>query len=160
MIRVGTGFDSHRLEEGRRLIIGGIEIPHSRGLHGHSDADVLAHALIDALLGATASGDIGMLYPDTDPKWKDADSMVLLADVVGRLKAGGWRIVNTDATIVAEAPKMRPHIDAIRARVAEVMGVDVAAVSIKAKTNEGMDAVGRREGIAVQAVALVEKDDK
>ena len=155
MIRTGIGFDSHRLVEGRRFVLGGVDIPHDRGLLGHSDADALIHALCDALLGAVADGDIGQHFPDKDPQWKDADSTVLLGRVAERLMRTGWRIVNTDATVLAEAPKLLPHIPAIRARLAEVMGIDVSCVSVKAKTNEGMDAVGRREGISVMAVATV-----
>ena len=155
MIRTGIGYDSHRLVEGRRLVLGGVEIPHDRGLLGHSDADALIHALCDALLGAVADGDIGQHFPDKDPQWKDADSTVLLGRVAERLMRAGWRIVNTDATVLAEAPKLLPHIPTIRARLAEVLGIDVSRVSVKAKTNEGMDAVGRREGISVMAVATV-----
>lgn len=138
-------------------MLGGVEIPHSKGLLGHSDADALAHAIIDALLGAVADGDIGQHFPDRDPQWKDADSMVLLAATVERLREAGWRIVNIDSTVLAEAPKLRPYIDTMRERLAAAMGIDVGCVSVKAKTNEGMDAVGNREGIAVQAVALVER---
>ena len=156
MFRTGIGFDSHRLTDGRPLILGGVTIPHERGLQGHSDADVLAHALCDALLGAVADGDIGQHFPDTDTQWHGADSMTLLALVVARLTRAGWRIVNADATIVAEAPKLAPHILAMRGRLSEVMEISLAQVSVKAKTNEGMDAVGRREGIAVLATALVE----
>ncbi len=155
MIRTGIGYDSHRLAEGRRLVIGGIEIPYERGLLGHSDADVLIHAICDALLGAVADGDIGQHFSDKDPQWKNADSTVLLGRVVERLSRTGWRILNTDATVVAEAPKLQPHIPAMRARLAEVMGIDCARVSVKAKTNEGMDAVGHREGISAMAVATV-----
>jgi len=155
MIRTGIGYDSHRLAEGRRLVLGGVHIPHDRGLLGHSDADVLIHALCDALLGAVADGDIGQHFSDKDPQWKDADSTVLLGRVVERLARAGWRILNTDATVVAEAPKLQPHISAIRARLADVMGVDVSCVSVKAKTNEGMGAVGRCEGISAMAVATV-----
>jgi len=155
MIRTGIGFDSHRLAEGRRLVLGGVEIPHDRGLLGHSDADALAHALCDALLGAAAEGDIGQHFPDSDPQWKNADSMTLLAHVVALLRDKGWRIVNTDATVMAEAPKLAPHIPAMRARLAEVMRLDITQVSVKAKTNEGMDAVGRREGISVMATAVI-----
>jgi len=155
MIRTGIGYDSHRLIAGRRLVLGGVEIPHEQGLQGHSDADVLIHALCDALLGAVADGDIGQHFSDKDPLWKDVDSTVLLARVVERLSRAGWRVVNTDATVVAEAPKLLPHIAAMRVRLAEVMGIDRARVSIKAKTNEGMDAVGRREGISAMAVATV-----
>ena len=155
MIRTGIGFDSHRLVEGRKLVLGGVEIPHERGLLGHSDADVLSHALCDALLGAVADGDIGQHFPDKDPQWKDADSMMLLARVVERLGRSGWRIVNTDVTVITEAPKLLPHIPAMRMRLAEVMGIEQTRVSVKAKTNEGMDAVGRREGISALAVATV-----
>ena len=156
MFCTGIGFDSHRLVEGRRLVLGGVEIPHGRGLLGHSDADALAHALCDALLGAAADGDIGRHFPDSDPQWKDADSLVLLAAVAARLRDAGWRIVNTDATVMAEAPKLAPHIMAMRTRLAEAMGLDAAQVSVKAKTNEGMDAVGRGEGISVMAIATIE----
>lgn len=155
MIRTGIGYDSHRLSEGRKLVLGGIEIAHERGLLGHSDADVLIHALCDALLGAVADGDIGQHFSDRDPQWINADSTVLLGRVVERLTRAGWRILNTDATVVAEAPRLQPHIPAMRARLAEVMGIDVSRVSVKAKTNEGMDAVGRREGISAMAVATV-----
>jgi 2-C-methyl-D-erythritol 2,4-cyclodiphosphate synthase len=155
MIRTGIGYDSHRLVSGRRLVLGGVEIPHEQGLLGHSDADVLTHALCDALLGAVADGDIGQHFSDRDPQWKDADSTVLLGRVIERLSRAGWRVVNTDATVVTEAPKLLPHIPAMRARLAEVMGIDAACVSVKAKTNEGMDAVGRREGISAMAVATV-----
>jgi len=157
MIRTGIGFDSHRLAEGRRLVLGGVEIPHGRGLLGHSDADALAHALCDALLGAAADGDIGQHFPDSDPQWKGADSMVLLAAVAARLRRAGWRVVNTDATVMAETPKLAPYIPAMRTRLADVMGLDIAQVSVKAKTNEGMDAVGRGEGISVMAIATVEE---
>ena len=155
MIRTGIGYDSHRLSEGRRLVLGGIEIAHERGLLGHSDADALIHALCDALLGAVADGDIGQHFSDSDPQWINADSTVLLGRVVERMARAGWRILNTDATVVAEAPRLQPHIPAMRARLAEVMGIDVSRVSVKAKTNEGMDAVGRREGISAMAVATV-----
>ena len=158
MIRSGIGFDSHRLAEGRRLVLGGVEIPHGRGLLGHSDADALAHALCDALLGAAAAGDIGQHFPDTDPQWKGADSMALLAHVTALLHRTGWRVVNTDATIIAEAPKLAPHIPAMRARLAEAMGLDTAQVSVKAKTAEGMDAVGKGEGISAWAIATIEEN--
>jgi 2-C-methyl-D-erythritol 2,4-cyclodiphosphate synthase len=157
MYRTGIGLDSHLLVYGRPLILGGVTLPHERGLQGHSDADALAHALCDALLGATADGDIGQHFPDKDPQWKGADSMTLLALVVARVTRAGWRIVNTDATIMAEAPKMAPHVLAMRTRLAEVMEINISQVSVKAKTNEGMDAVGRREGIFVMATALVER---
>jgi 2-C-methyl-D-erythritol 2,4-cyclodiphosphate synthase len=155
MIRTGIGYDSHRLVEGRPLVLGGIVVPHAHGLLGHSDADVLTHALCDALLGAVADGDIGQHFPDKDPQWKGADSTLLLARVVDRLARSGWRVVNVDATVVAEAPRLMSHIPAMRQRLAEVLGVELARVSVKAKTNEGMDAVGRREGISAMAVATV-----
>ncbi|HRR32631.1 MAG TPA: 2-C-methyl-D-erythritol 2,4-cyclodiphosphate synthase [Kiritimatiellia bacterium] len=155
MIRTGIGYDSHRLVEGRRLVLGGVEIPHTSGLLGHSDADVLIHALCDALLGAVADGDIGQHFSDRDPQWKGADSTVLLRRVVERLKRSGWSILNTDATVMAEAPHLAPYVPAMRAWLAEVMGIELARVSVKAKSNEGMGAVGRREGIAVMAVATV-----
>lgn len=155
MIRTGIGYDSHRLAAGRRLVLGGVEIPHECGLLGHSDADVLTHALCDALLGAVADGDIGQHFSDRDPQWLDVNSTLLLGRVVERLARAGWRILNTDATVVTEAPKLQPHISAMRTRLADVMGIDVTRVSVKAKTNEGMDAVGRREGISAIAVATV-----
>ena len=155
MIRTGIGYDSHRLVTGRRLVLGGVTVPHDRGLQGHSDADVLTHALCDALLGAVADGDIGQHFSDSDPRWKDVDSTVLLGRVVERLARSGWRVLNVDATVVTEAPKLQPHIAAMRSRIAEVMGIDLTRVSVKAKTNEGMDAVGRREGISAMAVATV-----
>lgn len=158
MFRTGIGFDSHRLSEGRRLIIGGVEISHDRGLQGHSDADVLCHALCDALLGAVADGDIGTHFSDKDPQWKDADSMMLLSAVVQRIHSQGWRVVNIDSTIVAEEPRMAPHIAQMRQNLAEALGVVVDAVSVKAKTNEGMGFEGRGEGISVMAVATVENE--
>jgi len=136
-------------------VLGGIAIPYDRGLLGHSDADVLIHALCDALLGAVADGDIGQHFSDKDPQWKNADSSLLLGRVVERLARAGWRILNIDATVVAEAPKLSPYIPAMRTRLAEVMGIDFSRVSIKAKTNEGMDAVGRHEGMNAMAVATV-----
>ena len=155
MIRTGIGFDAHRFADGRKLILGGVEIAHPQGLLGHSDADVLAHALMDALLGAAADGDIGQHFPDTDARYRDADSIALLRHVSERITSLGWSIVNTDATVVAEAPKMAPHIDAMRARLAEAMGIGTGAVSVKATTVEGMGALGRREGIAVLAIATL-----
>lgn len=157
MIRTGIGYDAHRLVEGRRLVLGGVDIPHERGLLGHSDADVAVHALMDALLGAIAAGDIGQHFPDTDPAWKEADSIRLLEAVAAILGGRGWRIVNTDLTILCEKPKLAPHIPAMRRRISEAMGVAVDAVSVKATTVEGMGAIGRREGIAAQAVATVER---
>ena len=154
-MRIGFGYDSHRFEDGRRLVLGGVTIPGATGLKGHSDADVLIHAIIDALLGAAARGDIGSHFPDTDARWKDADSAQLLAAVVEEIAAAGYRIGNVDATVICERPKLRPHIDAIRARLAELLGVDVGQVSVTGKTNEQMDAVGAGVGIAVHAVALL-----
>ena len=157
MIRTGIGYDAHRLVEGRRLVLGGVAIPHERGLLGHSDADVAVHALMDALLGAIAAGDIGQHFPDTDPAWKGADSIRLLEAVAAILRERGWRIENTDLTILCEKPKLAPHIPEMRRRMAEAMGVATDAVSVKATTVEGMGAIGRREGIAAQAVATVER---
>lgn len=155
-IRIGQGYDIHRLVEDRPLILGGVNIPAEKGLLGHSDADVLLHALTDALFGAAALGDIGRHFPDTDPQFKGADSRVLLRECVKRVHAAGWGIVNVDASIIAQAPKLAPHMETIRASVAETLGIDLGCVNIKAKTNEGMDAVGRKEAIEVHAVALLE----
>ena len=155
-IRIGQGYDIHRLVEDRPLILGGVNIPAEKGLLGHSDADVLLHALTDAVFGAAALGDIGRHFPDTDPQFKGADSRVLLRECVKRVHAAGWGIVNVDASIVAQAPKLAPHMETIRASVAETLGIDLGCVNIKAKTNEGMDAVGRKEAIEVHAVALLE----
>ena len=155
-MRIGFGYDSHRFAEGRRLVLGGVEFPGERGLDGHSDADALLHAVIDALLGAAALGDIGSHFPDDDPKWKGADSARLLEAVVAEVAAAGYRIANLDATVVCERPKLRPKIDAIRARIAALLGLDVSAVSVKGKTNERMDAIGAGTGLAAHAVALLE----
>lgn len=157
-MRVGLGYDSHRFTDERKLMLGGVEIPGSRGLAGHSDADVLIHALIDALLGAAARGDIGSHFPDTDPAWAGADSAQLLARVVDDLAANGFRVGNVDATVICEAPKLRPHVAAIRARLAGLLGVAVSRVSVKGKTNERMDDVGAGLGIAVHCVALLEEE--
>ena len=157
MTRTGIGFDAHRLVENRRLVLGGVVVPHERGLLGHSDADVAVHALMDALLGAIAAGDIGQHFPDTDPAWKDADSIKLLEAVAALLRERGWRVVNADMTILCEKPKLAPHIPAMRRRMAAAMGAEVDAVSVKASTVEGMGAIGRREGIAVHAIATVER---
>lgn len=154
-MRIGIGYDMHRLVPDRRLIIGGVDIPYEKGLLGHSDADVLAHAIIDALFGAAALGDIGRHFPDTDPKYKGADSMVLLGEACRLIDEAGYSIINIDTNIIIQAPKMAPHIEAIRARLAEVMGVDVGAVSVKAKTNEKLDSVGQGEGVIAQAVCLL-----
>lgn len=157
-MRVGLGYDSHRFAEGRKLMLGGVEIPGARGLAGHSDADVLIHALIDALLGAAARGDIGSHFPDTDPAWAGADSAQLLARVVDELAANGFCVGNVDATVICETPKLRPHVAAIRARLAGLLGVAVSRVSVKGKTNERMDDVGAGLGIAVHCVALLEEE--
>ena len=154
-MRIGHGYDVHRLKAGRRLILGGVEVPSEVGLDGHSDADVLAHAITDAILGAAAMGDIGAHFPDTDAEWKDADSIGLLREIVRRVAARGWRVGNVDATVVLERPKLRPHIDAMRQRLAEAMEVGVGAVSVKATTGEGMGWVGSGEGAAAHAVALL-----
>jgi 2-C-methyl-D-erythritol 2,4-cyclodiphosphate synthase len=150
-LRTGIGIDSHRFEPGRRLVLGGVEIPHEHGLAGHSDADVLAHAITDALLGAAGLGDIGQHFPDTDAAWKDADSMDLLREVVERVRAGGHELVHVDATVMLERPKLGPHRDAIHASLAAVLG----SVNVKATTGEGMGFVGRGEGAAALAVATI-----
>jgi 2-C-methyl-D-erythritol 2,4-cyclodiphosphate synthase len=156
-MRIGNGYDSHRFAAGRKLILGGVEIPSERGLDGHSDADAVAHAVTDALLGATGLGDIGRHFPPSDPQWKDADSMQLLAQVVRLLEGSNFQPVNVDVTVVAEAPKIGPHADAMRERLAAVLGIAPDCVSVKGKTNEGMGWIGRGEGIAVYAVALVDR---
>lgn len=153
MTRAGIGYDCHRLAEGRRLVIGGVEIPHERGLDGHSDSDVLAHAVIDALLGAAGLGDIGEHFPDTDERWRDADSIVLLEAVVGMVGATGLEVENVDCTVMMEAPKLAPHRQAIRASLARALGLDAARVNVKATTGESMGFVGRGEGVAALAVA-------
>lgn len=156
MIRVGIGYDSHRLVAGRPLILGGVRIPHDKGLAGHSDADAVCHALTDALLGAAALGDIGRHFPDTDPQWRDADSVDLLRRACEILRQGGFHPVQADITIIAQEPRLATHHDAMAANVAAAIGVAVGEISLKAKTNEGMGFVGRGEGIAVMAVATVE----
>ncbi len=154
-LRVGEGWDTHRLVAGRPLILGGVTIPHTHGLLGHSDADALAHAITDALLGAAGLGDIGRHYPDTDPAFKGADSMHLLADVAARVRAQGWQIVNIDSTVVAQAPKLAPHIDAMRARLAQVLGLDPMVINVKAKTAEKLGPVGELQSIEARAVTLL-----
>ena len=151
-IRIGEGWDTHALVLGRSLVLGGITIPHTHGLLGHSDADALAHAITDALLGAAALGDIGMLFPDTAAEFKGADSMVLLAEAYAQVRAEGWLIVNIDSTIKAQAPKMAPHIPLMRARLAEVLGLELGQINVKAKTAEKMGPVG--EGLAIEAQAV------
>lgn len=157
MIRIGHGYDVHKLVEGRKLIVGGVEIEHEKGLLGHSDADVLLHAVSDALLGAAAMGDIGCLFPDNDEKYKGADSLVLLKEVVRVIKSEGYMVGNVDATLIAQRPKMRPFIDKMRENVASVCGVSVDFVSIKATTEEKLGFTGREEGISAHAVCLIEK---
>jgi 2-C-methyl-D-erythritol 2,4-cyclodiphosphate synthase len=150
---VGIGYDSHRLEDGRRLVIGGVELEHERGLAGHSDADVLAHAVIDALLGAAGMGDIGEHFPDTDERWRDADSMGLLGQVVASIRERGIDLVNVDCTLVMERPKLAQHRAAIRRSLAATLAIDVQRVNVKASTGEGIGFVGRGEGVAALAVA-------
>lgn len=154
-MRVGQGFDVHALVENRKLIIGGVEIPYKKGLAGHSDADVLLHAICDALIGAAALGDIGAHFPDTDPRYKGIDSRKLLREVGKLLTENGWRIINIDATIIAEAPKMAPHIPAMVKNIAADLSIDLKDVNVKAKTNEKIGYIGRGEGIAVEAVACI-----
>lgn len=154
--RIGQGYDLHRLVEGRPLILGGVQIDYEKGLLGHSDADVLLHAITDSLLGAAGLGDIGRHFPDTDPAYKGADSRVLLSQAVSLVVKAGWAIVNIDATVIAQAPKLAPHMDKIRDSVAHCVGVDLQRVNIKAKTKEGCDAVGQKEAIEVHAIALLE----
>lgn len=155
-IRIGHGFDVHAFAEGRRLVIGGVDIPHDRGLLGHSDADVLIHAICDALLGAAALGDIGRHFPDSDPRYKGIDSRELLRHVAGLLDARGWRVGNVDATIIAQAPRMAPHIPAMREHLAADLGVPVEALNVKATTTEKLGFTGRGEGIAAEAVCLIQ----
>ena len=155
-MRIGQGYDVHALTAGRKLVIGGVEIPHHKGLAGHSDADVLLHAICDALLGAAALGDIGAHFPDTDSKYEDVNSRLLLKEVGKKIAAQGYRIVNIDCTIVAEAPRMAPHIARMTGNIATDLGLQPAAVSIKATTTEKLGAIGRGEGIAAQAIALIE----
>jgi len=156
VLRIGEGYDIHRLKEGRRLVLGGVAIPHEKGLDGHSDADALIHAVIDALLGAAGLGDIGSHFPDTDPAYKDKDSTELLLNVVQMIEEKGFRPVNLDATIVAQRPKLAPYIEKMRDRLAGLLGLEAACVNVKAKTHEGLGALGREEGIAARAVVLIE----
>ncbi|MBQ3133185.1 MAG: 2-C-methyl-D-erythritol 2,4-cyclodiphosphate synthase [Clostridia bacterium] len=154
-MRIGHGYDVHKLVADRKLILGGVEIPYHKGLLGHSDADVLAHAISDALLGAAALGDIGKLFPDTDPAYAGADSLKLLAEVMRQIRAHGYELINVDATVLAQAPKLRPHIDAMRAKLADACGVSIDQISVKATTEEGLGFTGAGEGIAVHAVCLL-----
>ncbi|OYY63058.1 MAG: 2-C-methyl-D-erythritol 2,4-cyclodiphosphate synthase [Burkholderiales bacterium 28-67-8] len=155
MFRIGEGWDSHQLVTGRALILGGVNIPHTHGLKGHSDADALAHAITDALFGASSLGDIGRHFPDTDEQFRGADSLALLAEAARRVRAAGWKISNIDCTIVAEAPKMAPHVQAMRLRLGQALALQPDQINIKAKTAEGMGPVGRGESIEARAVCLL-----
>ena len=155
--RTGIGYDSHRFEEGRKLMLGGVEIDSDRGLAGHSDADALTHAIIDALLGAAGLGDIGQHFPDTDEQWRDADSLDLLAQVCTFLEEHGWRVVHVDSTVICQAPTLGPYRDEIRQTLAANIGINRLEVNVKFTTNEGMGAIGRGEGAAVLAVATVDR---
>ena len=157
-MRIGHGYDVHKLVEGRKLIVGGVDIPYEFGLLGHSDADVLLHAISDAILGAAALGDIGGMFPDTDDKWKGADSLVLLEAVVKRVNDEGYFIENIDSTLIAQQPKMRPHILSMRENIANVCGIDVSQVSVKATTEEQLGFTGRKEGISAHAVVLLNNE--
>jgi len=156
-MRIGHGYDVHRLVPQRDLILGGVRIEHELGLLGHSDADVLTHAVMDALLGAAALGDIGKLFPDSDPAYLGADSLKLATDVARRLREAGFEISNVDATVIAQAPKLAPHIDAMRENLAKALGIDITAVSVKATTEEGLGFTGERLGIAAHAVCLLKR---
>ena len=156
-MRIGHGYDVHRLVEGRDLILGGVKIPHETGLLGHSDADVLTHAIMDALLGAAALGDIGKLFPDTDPAYKGADSLMLARAVVEEISAKGYRIGNVDATVIAQAPKLAPYIEEMRKNLAQALGIQITEINVKATTEEKLGFTGERLGIAAHAVCLLEK---
>lgn len=156
-MRIGHGYDVHRLVKGRELILGGVEIPYEKGLDGHSDADVLLHAIMDALLGAAALGDIGKLFPDTDKRYKDAESIKLLWDVIGALKEAGFKPINIDSTVCAQAPKLAPYIDEMRENIAVACGLKKNAVSVKATTEEGLGFTGSGEGMSATAVCLIEE---
>lgn len=156
-MRVGIGHDTHRFAEGRPLILGGVRIEHPRGLYGHSDADVICHAVADALLGAAGMGDIGEHYPDTDPRWKGLDSTQLLSEVVGRLEVAGWRVVNCDVIVHAQEPKLSAYKPAIRSKVAALLGLDETGLNIKAKTGEHVGPIGRAEAISCEAVVLIDR---
>lgn len=156
-MRVGIGYDIHALVEGRKLIIGGVHVPYERGCMGHSDADPLLHAVIDAMLGAAGLGDIGEHFPDTDKKYKDADSAVLLKHTVGLIRKRGWEVENVDCNVIAQAPKLKPFKNQMESRIATLIEIDTDRVNVKAKTNENFDAVGKKEAIATQAVVLLKK---
>jgi 2-C-methyl-D-erythritol 2,4-cyclodiphosphate synthase len=155
-MRVGIGYDIHPLGKGRKLILGGLEIPHTQGLIGHSDADALVHAVCDALLGAMGESDLGRHYPSSDPRYKDISSLTLLEDVSGMLIKKGFRLINLDTVIIAQAPRLGPHLDAMRSRIAEVLKIESTQVNVKVKSGEGLDAIGREEAIAAQAMCLIE----
>jgi len=155
MLRIGIGNDIHRLVEGRPLVLGGVNIVCDRGADGHSDADALSHAIADAILGALSEGDLGVHFPDQDPQWKGSDSLQLLSRVMWLAGERGFRVVNVDATVMLEAPKLRPYVPTMREKIAEVLAVDLTSISIKAKTNEGLDAIGRGEAVGAQAVVLL-----
>ena len=159
-MRIGHGYDVHRLVEGRRLILGGVDIPYEKGLLGHSDADVLLHAIADALLGAAALGDIGQLFPDTDKKYEGADSLILLQRVATRIYCEGYAISNVDATVIAQAPKLAPHIQKMRANIARALNLDISCVSVKATTEEHLGFTGEGLGISAHAVCLIERIEK
>ena len=156
-MRIGHGYDVHRLTEGRKLILGGVEIPHEKGLLGHSDADVLAHAIMDSILGALALGDIGTLFPDTDERYRGADSLMLMAQLVPLLKNAGMKISNVDSTVLAQAPKLAPHIETMRENIASALDIPTSSVSVKATTEEGLGFTGEKLGIAAHAVCLLEE---
>jgi 2-C-methyl-D-erythritol 2,4-cyclodiphosphate synthase len=156
MIHVGIGYDVHQLTEGRKLILGGVDIPHTKGLDGHSDADALMHAITDAVLGAIGEGDIGQFFPNTDPRWKGAPSRIFLEEAARQVTLRQGRLVNVDATLIAQAPKLMPHVQAMKANIAAALGLDPKKVGIKATTNEQMGFIGREEGIAAMAVASVD----
>lgn len=160
MLRVGQGYDVHRLTDNRKLIIGGVEIEYEKGLLGHSDADVLLHAISDALLGAAALGDIGCLFPDNDPEYEGADSLVLLEKVASHLRVNGFEIINIDSTIIAQMPKMKPHIQRMRENIAAACGIDVSFVSVKATTEEKLGFTGEGLGISAQAIAMIDSSDR
>jgi 2-C-methyl-D-erythritol 2,4-cyclodiphosphate synthase len=156
-LRVGYGYDVHRLQEGRRLVLGGVEIPHTQGLLGHSDADVLLHAICDALLGAAALGDIGQHFPDSDSQYQDINSLLLLKEVAGILQRTGLRVINVDSTVVAQEPRLAPHIKQMRQNIARFLAIEPEQVSVKATTSEGLGFEGRQQGISAHAVVLIEQ---
>jgi len=155
-VRIGTGYDSHRFDDGCELVLGGVRIPDHAGLSGHSDGDAIAHAVIDAILGAASAGDVGSHFPPSDPRWKGADSMELLTIATHAVRVSGWRVVNVDVTVICESPKIRPYAAQMCERLGDAMGIAASHVSVKGKTNEGMGWIGAGEGVAVHAVALIE----